>query len=529
MFKTLLKKQLLEFFSGFFMNAKTGKAHSKGSKAGFFCLLGFMIVSFLFMFFTFAYMLSPIVSAGFAWIYFSVLGILASLLGVFGSVFLTYNTLYEAKDNDFLLSLPIPSGMILFARMSGLYITTLAFESIVLIPCAVIYFIVAPFNIISCISVIVNLFVLPLFALSIACVLGWFIALFASRMRNKSIITVIFSIAFFAVYYVFAMRLNTIISMIIANAEEVGEGIKLYLYPLYKMGQGCAGDILSYLTFLFIVLAVFAVISRILSASFIKLATAKKGMKKKEYKEREVKKASSKLAFLKKEFLYFKSTPAYMLNCALGSVLLIVFAVFAFVRKDELFLALSFLPFPREGMSVIAGIVMCFIASTNNITSPSISLEAKNLWLLKSVPAKTDDIFFAKAMLHILVTGIPLIIANIIVAVAFAFSVPELLLCILFTMIFMSFCALTGLCINLIFPKMDWTNEAVPIKQSMSSLIGMFFGMLFTMLVIVLYFFLYPYLKPWLFLLLSSVLFAGLTALPVCWLRTKGRSRFFAL
>jgi len=120
MLKALLKKQLLEFFSGMFRSGKNNKNSKKGAKAGFIALIVLFVFSMSVMFTSMAYLLVPVTETEYSWVYFAVFGILASMLGIFGSVFMTYNTIYEAKDNDLLLSMPIPSGLILFVRMAGL-------------------------------------------------------------------------------------------------------------------------------------------------------------------------------------------------------------------------------------------------------------------------------------------------------------------------------------------------------------------------------------------------------------------------
>lgn len=529
MLKALLKKQLQEFFSVFFVNGKTGKSHTKGSKLGFGLLFFILIFSFLSMFFSMAFLFSPVLGEEYSWIYFAVFAVLASLFGIFGSVFLTYNTLYEAKDNDLLLSMPIPPAMILFSRMAGLYITTLAYEAMVMLPAIIVYFTIVPAEMISVICIVINIFILPLFALGISCALGWLIALFASKLRNKSIVTVIISIAFFGVYYFFAMRLNTIINSVIENAEAVGEWIKTYLYPLYKMSLGCTGDIAAYLFFVFLVLVVFLIVYKILSVNFIKLAIVKKGIRKKEYKEKKVKRNSAKAAFLKKEFLYFKSTPAYMLNCALGSVLLIVFTVFALIRGADLFYAVSVVGILYEQLPVLCTLILCFIASTNNITSPSISLEAKNLWLLKSLPAEVKDIFFGKIMLHIIITCVPLMISNIICGFFFGAGIILILLSTVFGVVFVALCAMSGLALNLTFPKLDWTNETVPIKQSMSSFIGMFLGLFYNIIIIAAYFMTASFLSPVMFLAVAMLILICIFVLIKRWIYTKGVKRFMDL
>ena len=56
-------------------------------------------------------------AAGMGWLYFALMGLMAMFLGAFGSVFNTYSSLYLAKDNDLLLSLPIPVRIIMASRL----------------------------------------------------------------------------------------------------------------------------------------------------------------------------------------------------------------------------------------------------------------------------------------------------------------------------------------------------------------------------------------------------------------------------
>lgn len=51
---------------------------------------------------------APLHEAGLDWLYFTLFALVGVLMGVFGSVFNTFSGLYQAKDNDLLLSLPIP-------------------------------------------------------------------------------------------------------------------------------------------------------------------------------------------------------------------------------------------------------------------------------------------------------------------------------------------------------------------------------------------------------------------------------------
>ena len=125
MIKALFKKQMLEVFSWVYFDRKNGKNRSKGGIIGYaalyLLLFGFLGVFFFQMAKT---LCKPLSDAGFGWLYFALMGLIAVAMGVFGSVFNTYSSLYKAKDNDFLLSLPVPSGKILMIRLCGVYFTS---------------------------------------------------------------------------------------------------------------------------------------------------------------------------------------------------------------------------------------------------------------------------------------------------------------------------------------------------------------------------------------------------------------------
>ena len=114
MLKLLLKKQLFEIFGPYFYDAKKNKARSALSTAMYFALFALLIVGLLGGIFTFlaVKLCAPLVSANLGWLYFALMGLIAVMLGAFGSVFNTYAGLYLSKDNDLLLSMPIPVAKI---------------------------------------------------------------------------------------------------------------------------------------------------------------------------------------------------------------------------------------------------------------------------------------------------------------------------------------------------------------------------------------------------------------------------------
>lgn len=80
------------------------------------------------------------------WLYWCLMGLIALFMGVFDSVFNTYSLLYQAKDNDLLLSMPIPVSYLLLMRLSGVYAMGLLYELIVMIPTVLVWLLHAPFT-----------------------------------------------------------------------------------------------------------------------------------------------------------------------------------------------------------------------------------------------------------------------------------------------------------------------------------------------------------------------------------------------
>ena len=106
MFKALIKKEF-SAVSAFFLQGKDGKRRSKSVAIVFAILIvyGFGAVGGLFWMMSKSLCL-PMVNAGLGWVYFAFMSVLATAFGVIGGIFMAKSKLYEAKDNDLLLSMP---------------------------------------------------------------------------------------------------------------------------------------------------------------------------------------------------------------------------------------------------------------------------------------------------------------------------------------------------------------------------------------------------------------------------------------
>ena len=145
-------------------------------------------------------MMAPMLAtSGFSWLYFLYVMGASFVISTIGCIFLSLSQLYEAKDNELLLSMPISPRSILFCRMLPLYAQNLLFVQILVFsPCFCGLCNKCLFRLCSksdCDSALV-----PLLSLSVSCILGWLIAFVTSRTRHKNVVTIVFSLFFCTVF-----------------------------------------------------------------------------------------------------------------------------------------------------------------------------------------------------------------------------------------------------------------------------------------------------------------------------------------
>ena len=530
MIRTLLKKQMAQVFSWLFMdNKKKTRRTGKGlitflllyaALFGYLCVMIFMLARFL---------CEALVPLGLGWFYFAVMALLSLLLGVIGSVFNTYASLYLAKDNDLLLSMPIPPRYILFSRLCGVYATGLFYELWVMVPALIAWFLYGEVTVLGAIFSLLLPFLLSFFVLSLSCLLGLAVAFVSTRVKHKAPVVTAVALLFLGVYFYAYFKIYSAIGELLAMAGEIAEAAKGIIYPFYQMGLAATGKPLAMLIFTGIVLGILIPVYLLLSHSFLSLATTNKGAAKAVYRAKQARKASPNGALLRKELRRFFTSPTYLLNCGLGLFMMPIAAVMLLIFKDDLIALTTLLGALLQGDDItplILAATGCTMLSTVDISAPSVSLEGKHVWIAQTLPVHSWQILCAKLSAHVLLCAPFLALLAACVLIAVPVSLPFYFLLPLVWVLFLCFSALGGLCLNLKFPNLSWTNETVPVKQSMSVTVTLLGGWAAVIALGALYVPLYGILSPALYLALVCVLLAGASVALLCWLRARGTRIF---
>lgn len=526
MIKALLKKQIWAL-KAFFTVGKNGKRRSVGAIIGFATLLLYGLGGMAVLFWMLAAQLCvPLVSAGFGWVYFAFIATIATGFGIIGGVFMAKTQLYEAKDNDFLLSMPIPAWAILFSRMIGLYLLTFAFETLVFAPAVIKYYTVVGVSVTALLGGVSVLLIMPLGAMTICCFLGFALAWITAKFPLKNLLTVLGFAGFIVIYIVLNSKMQEYLTYVMTHGEAVGNVMQTALYPFSKLGEAACGEMSSLLMFIIMFAGLFAVVYFILSATYLRIATMRRSGKRAKYKGEIGKTASSQMALLKRELLHFIKSPAYFLNTSMGTIMMLIVSVMVLVKGDVFGLTPIMVDAMGDKIALLVALILCVMTSSNMITACSISLEGESLWLVQSLPTKTSEIFKSKIYLQFLITVIPALVCGLIMWIFMKFSFGWLCFLIALVFICSMMFALMGLAINLKFPNLHWTNETVAIKQGLSSVISMFGGWGVALLPLGGYFLFGKYLSAWVYGLLCLSFFVLVGVGFVLWLKRRGEKIF---
>lgn len=529
----LLKNRLyMVFMSAFFKKSrKDGKPRGAGKIVLIGLLAVYLIACFLFLMgVMFAAVAPDLIANGLSWLYFALAGIAAVLLSLFGSVFAAQSYIFAAKDNELLLSMPVKPGAILLSRLLMVLVLSYIYELIVLIPAGIVYAIFAPFTPLMLTFFILGALVLPLLSVAVTCVLGWLIGLLTAKARRKNMITTVFMFIFIFAYIYFFMNLQNYLMSLIANSEGLAQSVRSYLAPFYNFGMAVGGgNVVDFLLMLLWCIIPVALVYLIMSRSFARIITTNRGQVKIKYKEKAVKQKSPRTALLKKEISYFLNLPAYIFNCGIGVVFNVLIGVFLiFSAKDMLFTLDEIMP----GFSAAAPLIMAaaigLLSSFNDVSAPSISLEGKTMWIIKSTPVKVFDVLFAKSMTNLAVSLPGIVFTAVVCWFVIPMNLFEGIMLIVLPAFVCTFTGMLGLGVNLLCPRFDWVNEISVIKQSASVIISVMASMVFTAVPfgIALPLAMISPIPGWAVMILCLLYFVLLNVLCFLFLRFKGRKLY---
>lgn len=445
--------------------------------------------------------------------------------------------LYNFKDFDFLMSLPIPKSQVFLAKIISFVTLNLLYQALFILPALAIYAYYQHPGILFYIFGIVGLLFLTLLPLTFASILALLIRKLSGNGRYKVLLvnlgTFILMVAIFA--FAFAVPNLEEGTLSVSTMNQIVMTIQHFLLPVYwYVNATVTGNFLYLIGTIGVCTLVFGAFIAIFSKTFIEInGQAQEGYKVKNFKLRASKTNGALGALLKKEYIKIFSTSIYFFNLAVGQMMMIVGAVYLVFNKADV---TSFIQ--ESGMLFFFGIdyifaLVCLVVVLFAMMTPtacvSISLEGKQWWITKTIPVKTEIIFLSKILVNATIIWIPSIISFVLIAYAFDFTLLHIALATILIISIGLFVGLLGVAINLQFPKLEFDREVHVIKQSMSSVISIVGGMIVGILLLVGFINLDYYISPLTYIVIVMAGFMIMDLGLWFYLKTMGVRKFNAL
>lgn len=509
-------------------SGKNGKVKmaSKGKIVLLALLYLYLLVIFGFLFFSTFSQLVVFSAMGFGWVYFAFYAVFSFALMIMGSAAVAKTQIFDAKDNDLLLSMPIKPSDIIVSRVMMLVLINLIYFMVVLIPAGLAWTLGVGFSVIGILAFILLSAALLLLSTAFGVFLGWVIALVSRKSRNKTAISVLFNLLFLGAYFYVYASAQQYITYVIANGNEIAGKLKAIL-PLYWFGSAISdGNILGLILALLICLIPFAVVFVILEKTFNKIIADSSATVRIKERKAKFDAVSPKKALMRHELNRLMSSSPYLINSGMGVIMAIIAAVACIVKGKDLMTQIM-----ASGSGDISGIaalvlliVAAFLIGMVYFTSASISIEGKNLWILRSLPVSTRDILDTKLKLHIRAVLIPAVLLWI--AINYCIYIDAVFVVYSFVMIalYVVLTANIGLIENIKHPVLDWQDEVIAVKNGASVMFTVFINMFLTTLPIALCFI--SAIPLWARLAIWLAVIAVLTAVTTIWIHTRGVKRF---
>lgn len=481
------------------LSSMFGKKKTSGIALSIFGLIGYCF--FVNMFaapIVFGTMLA-LKGSSYEWIPISLVMGTAMFLCFIGSVFTAQQQIYESKDNQMLLSMPIKPGQILLSRIFAIAIFNMIYALPFFTGSAIGYCIysvsMGPIQLIPLLILLISYVSMIVFITMLTSLLAWGVSIIMSKITNKTLISTVLYMVFFAIYFYAIFNLDNLGEAIEKNANKLSSGIMTFARPIYYMGASVVEqNILFVAAFLVSLLIPAFLMYIVIKKSFFKILLHENKSKNKmlKHSDKDFNSHSAFIALLQKEIARFLRTPMYFLSYGTSIFFVAMMLAYLFIKKYKFedvveLLSIYGVSSTKALPAIFSMLLYQFVSSGAVLTSASINMEGKNIWIIKSLPIKTIDIMLAKGLVPVIILLPIFEVESLLLIFLFKISGSAMILLLLMPIFTMIFFSMFGLYINLNHFKLDWLSENEAFKRAGGPTIASFSSMGSTVLFVILY------------------------------------------
>jgi ABC-2 type transport system permease protein len=476
-FKILIRLVLTQFPNVFDLSfAKLGKNKKNISSAFKFIIPVAFLLLCLFSFF-YSYGIGfGLQMAGRVNILMELAALTASVAIFFTSIYKIRGILFDFKDFDFVMSLPFKFITVVISRLLLLYLINLPTVLIIMWPAGVAYCMLTGWDSISFFMNVVGALLIPFIPITCAAAVGTIIAFIAQGFRKSKVINIILMFTALIGFMAASFSMNSAGNRSALTAA-VGNISSIYPPAVFFEKGIWEKNLVYLLLFIFVSVGSLLLFLLVFTKYFLRLnSLLLKKAPSRGYKTGKIKGGTPFQALFIKELKRYFASVNYVLNTGFGPVLLTVMCIVQLFLKPAQLDGLLGMEGSIDYLKHFIPQFIGFCIAMTCISASSLSLEGKNLWLIKSLPVTAKTIFRSKIALNLVMTIPFCIIDGILLAIGLKLDLSEVLSLLILPIAISFYTSVSGLYFNLLLPKLDWSTEIAVIKQSIAVMVTMFTG-----------------------------------------------------
>lgn len=418
--------------------------------------------------------------------------LVTTIVALFFSIYKSPGFLFNLKDFDIMMAFPLRFQSILSSKFVLLYgsnsLLSLAFS----VPMVIAYGVFAGSGPLFYFMAVIMLLVAPIIPMLIGSLFAFLLGLIASRFRAGNLILIIGSLLLITAIVAGSFLIQTLrISGedLMAAFTMINQTMAYYFPAQWFVNAVAHMDFISFILFVGFSTLVFFGFVWIFAKYFRTInSSMSEHYSRANYKMKSLSVGSPIQALYKKELRAYFASQAYLMNTAIGVILLTLFVGSLIFFSPAQIASLMEVPmdFSAFMFPMVIGIFGFCLAMTCT-TAASISLEGHSLWIPKSLPLSFNQIAISKLLLQLTVT-VPFIILNGVVAgIVCNIGTVETIGFIIAMLLLTVMVGLLGLIMNLWFPKFNWKSQMQAVKQSASVGLAMLCNILLALVIIGIY------------------------------------------
>lgn len=415
------------------------------------------------------------------------MALICVILNIAISVFWGSGLLLSDTNIDSVLALPIPLRTLILSKLSVLFIVEVALTAALLLPMMVLFGLTADMGFPFYLIVLEITILFPV----IPGLLGTMIGTQIYRILKSSSARIARLKAAAAILVLFAFMIFMFCKFPDIAAGNFGDVISTSTFTLYAgryihrllngdyllIGLYFGGVFLIGVTLLYGLIKIFR-------NWYSNDAIQGSKSQPVDWNKETTKQHSPVSALLERERTRYFSLPVYLTNTACGLLFAAVFVLLVVLMSDKItpyiYQLAEYFQVPFADYDVLFIYAFSILTTISCTTYVSISIEGKQIEILKSLPIAAKSLFRVKLLHHLSMSVPTIFVLNTIMALYLQWSFPKAMLGYAFPLLCSVLIGMIGYILNLIFPNYEWENVTHIIKQSLPAILTALIGVVVT-------------------------------------------------